>query len=111
MVAAQCDHKDPDLLGIGRALHVAPVITDLPSPASGIITRADAATIGQAVLALGAGRSRADDSIDPTVGIDHLRKTGSPIKTGEPLCRIHARSRADADSAASTLATAFSITA
>jgi pyrimidine-nucleoside phosphorylase len=111
MVAAQCPHKDPDLLGIGRTLHVAPVITDLPSPASGIITRADAATIGQAVLALGAGRSRADDSIDPSVGIDHLRKTGTPVKAGDPLCRIHARSRADADSAAATLATAFSITA
>ena len=109
MVAAQCDNKDPDLLGIGRALHVAPVITDLPSPASGIITRADAATIGQAVLALGAGRSRADDSIDPTVGIDHLRKTGTAIKAGDPLCRIHARSQADAATAASTLATAFSI--
>ncbi len=110
MVAAQCDHKDPDLLGIGRALHVAPVITDLPAPASGILTRADAATIGQAVLALGAGRSRADDSIDPSVGIDHLRKTGTPVKAGDPLCRIHARSRADAATAASTLATAFSIT-
>jgi pyrimidine-nucleoside phosphorylase len=110
MVAAQCDHKDPDLLGIGRALHVAPVITDLPAPASGILTRADAATIGQAVLTLGAGRSRADDSIDPAVGIDHLRKTGTAIKAGDALCRIHARSRADAATAASTLATAFSIT-
>jgi len=111
MVAAQCPHKDPDLLGIGRTLHVAPVITDLPSPASGILTRADAATIGQAVLTLGAGRSRADDSIDPSVGIDHLRKTGTTIKAGDPLCRIHARSRADADAAAATLANAFSITA
>ena len=77
----------------------------------GIRTRAndDAATIGQAVLTLGAGRSRADDSIDPTVGIDHLRKTGTPVKAGDALCRIHARSQADAATAASTLATAFSI--
>ena len=37
-------------------LPAAPVVMDVPAPASGILTKMDAAAIGQAVLQLGAGR-------------------------------------------------------
>ena len=100
----------PDLKAIGRSIHRAPVIRELPAPASGLLTRADAAAIGETVLLLGAGRARTDDTINPSVGIDELVKTGRTITAGSPLCRIHAASEADADrAAASLLAHAFTI--
>jgi pyrimidine-nucleoside phosphorylase len=100
----------PDIKAIGRSMHRAPVIRELPAPASGVLTRADAAAIGEAVLLLGAGRARTDDTINPAVGIDELVKTGRSLTVGATLCRIHAASEADADrAAASLLAHAFTI--
>jgi thymidine phosphorylase len=100
----------PDLKAIGRSMHRAPVIRELPAPASGVLTRADAAAIGEAVLLLGAGRARTDDTINPAVGIDELVKTGRSLTAGATLCRIHAASEADADRAAARLLThAFTI--
>ena len=81
-------------------LPAAPIIVDVPSPASGVLEKMDAAAIGQAVLQLGAGRARATDTVDHAVGMDAIRKTGTPVSVGAPLCRIHARSHAAATEAA-----------
>jgi pyrimidine-nucleoside phosphorylase len=107
IVAAQ--GGDPTDLNRLAEIQRAPVIRDLPSPASGTVTRADAGIIGQTALQLGAGRALASDAVDPAVGIDRLIKTGERARAGEPLCRIHARSDADADMAASMLLNAFEI--
>ena len=72
-------------------LPAAPVVMDVPAPASGILTKMDAAAIGQAVLHLGAGRARASDAVDHAVGIDSLCKSGASVSAGDTLCRIHAR--------------------
>ena len=109
LVAAQTGGRVPDLLGLGRTLQTARVIRDLPSPASGEVTRVDAAIVGEAVLLLGAGRARAEDAVDPTVGADAIVKRGTKVRAGDPLCRIHARSAAEADAAAARLAAAFAI--
>jgi pyrimidine-nucleoside phosphorylase len=87
----------------GDRLPSAPVILDVPCPASGTLTTVDAAAVGQAVLELGAGRARATDTVDPAVGVDRLLKTGAGVRTGDPLCRIHARTRAAAESASTTV--------
>ena len=109
LVAAQTGGRVPDLLGLGRTLQAAHVIRDLPAPASGEVNRVDAAIVGEAVLLLGAGRARAEDAVDPTVGVDAMVKRGAAVRAGDALCRIHARSAADADAAAARLAPAFAI--
>ena len=76
-------------------LPTAAVVRELPSPASGVITKIDAETIGRATLALGAGRNIATDSIDHAVGCDEIKKVGEDVATGEPLLRIHAGSESD----------------
>ena len=75
-------------------IHRAPIIHDLPAPASGRITRMDAGTIGRACVALGAGRAKASDAIDFAVGVSAIRKVGETVARGEPLLRVHARSEA-----------------
>ncbi len=91
------------------AIHAAPVILDLPAPASGMLRRLDAGIIGRALVALGAGRARATDTIDPAVGVDRVVKTGMSVQAGEPLLRIHARTEGAAQEALASLRTAVTM--
>jgi pyrimidine-nucleoside phosphorylase len=81
-------------------LPAAPVIRDLAAPASGQLTQFDAAAAGQAVLQLGAGRSRASDTVNHAVGLDRIAKCGTTLRAGDLLCRIHALTPAAAEEAA-----------
>jgi pyrimidine-nucleoside phosphorylase len=47
--------------------------------------------IGRAAVALGAGRGRLDDVIDPGVGIEVLAHVGMPVRAGEPVLMVHHR--------------------
>lgn len=85
------------------ALPQAPVVKYLTAPFSGVIAAVDAAAVGNAVLNLGAGRSRAEDAVDHSVGVDHLIKSGTEVRSRDVLCRIHARTEADADAAGRTI--------
>ena len=61
---------------------------------SGVLQRMDAGGIGQVVLELGAGRSKAADPVDFAVGCDQIAKTGTQVRAGDVLLRIHARTEA-----------------
>ena len=75
----------------------APVLLDVAAPRAGHLARVDADGIGRAVLLLGGGRRAVTDAIDPSVGVSCLSKVGEEIEQGEPLLRIHARTRAEAE--------------
>ena len=94
MVAAQ--GGDVRAIDNTARLPVAPVIRDLPAPHAGFVADLDADKLGRAVLALGAGRRLATDSIDPSVGLSRLCPVGTAVEAGKPLARIHARGAADA---------------
>lgn len=74
-----------DPAGLPKARQQIPVL----SPHDGVVTRVDAMGIALAALDLGAGRVRAEDRVDPAVGISRLVKTGERISRGEPLCVLH----------------------
>jgi pyrimidine-nucleoside phosphorylase len=60
------------------------------SPQSGYVAQIQARTVGEAAVALGAGRARKSDPIDHAVGFLIHRKVGDQVKAGEPLFTIHA---------------------
>jgi pyrimidine-nucleoside phosphorylase len=62
----------------------------LPSPRGGFVRDVDARRVALAALRLGAGRARAEDPIDPAVGLDRLVKIGERVAPGAALCVIHA---------------------
>ena len=64
-------------------------VQSVKSAVSGFVTRCDAKRMGLASNALGAGRLRIDDAIDPAVGIYLLKKVGDKVSRGEPLCEVH----------------------
>jgi thymidine phosphorylase len=71
----------------------APVRVVVPSARGGYVSACDAFDLGLAAVALGAGRSRADDRVDPRVGIELCKKPGDRVERGEPLAFLHAAKR------------------
>ena len=90
-------------------LATAPVVVDFVAPASGVVTAFDTRALGMAVVALGGGRLRSDQEIDPAVGLSEIVELGAAVQAGQPLMRIHARSEADAATAAQRLSDALRI--
>jgi len=90
-------------------IHKAPVIREMPANTTGVVKKVDAGMIGQAALQLGAGRAKASDGVDFSVGFDQLVKVGETIHSGQPLCRIHARNKTDSDMAEALVAKAVRI--
>jgi thymidine phosphorylase len=82
-----------------RYLAHAPVIRPCNAQRSGYVAGMDARQVGIAVVALGGGRSHADDAIDPSVGLTDVVDVGTAVRAGSLLCVVHAASDADADQA------------
>ncbi len=62
---------------------------------SGWISQMHMTRIGLAVVRLGGGRFRAEDSIDHSVGLSGLRSMGEFLQQGEEILMIHARNESD----------------
>lgn len=69
----------------------APVVEPVLAEAGGYVRAVEAETIGRASVALGAGRARKDEPIDPSVGIVVRPKIGERVEPGEEIAMIHAR--------------------
>ena len=72
-------------------IHSAPLCHVVNATRDGKLTRMDAGLIGRACIALGAGRSKASDTIDFAVGVSGIAKISAAVNSGEPLLTIHAR--------------------
>jgi pyrimidine-nucleoside phosphorylase len=75
---------DPDKLPRAKFIEV------VESPQSGYLKQIQARKIGEASVALGAGRAKKGDPVDHAVGFVFHRKVGDKIEKGEPLFTIHA---------------------
>jgi pyrimidine-nucleoside phosphorylase len=87
----------------------APLRQELSSPADGVVARADARTVAEAVLVLGAGRERKGDSIDHAVGVVLAAKIGDRVTRGQPLAVLHGSDQTRLENAARVLAGAFEV--
>jgi len=76
---------DPSLLPQARACEL------YEAPARGFIAAVEPRAIGEGVLALGGGRRKPNDIVDPAVGFVIRVKPGDWVERGEPLATIFAR--------------------
>jgi pyrimidine-nucleoside phosphorylase len=90
---------DPRVVADRSRLALAPVEIVVAAESSGFVDRIDALAIGRAAVAMGAGRTRADQAVDPAVGILLDKKRGDAVSRGEPLARLLVRSESDAERA------------
>jgi thymidine phosphorylase len=86
-----------------RYLPKAPVVLEVHATDTGFVTRMNTRDLGLAVVALGGGRSRVEDIVDPAVGIVFHVALGDRVTLGQTLAVIHARHESQAQAAARTL--------
>jgi pyrimidine-nucleoside phosphorylase len=82
---------------------------DIISTAGGYISDIDTQAIGDAICALGGGRLKAEDSVDPSVGFASDLKIGDRIETGDPLATVFCRTREQFDAVEEKLSSAYVI--
>jgi pyrimidine-nucleoside phosphorylase len=101
---------DPHVVDDPNAiLPKAPVVLPILQGRAGTLAAMDAEEIGLASGALGAGRTRKGDVIDPAVGIVVRCKIGDRLEAGHPLGDVHARSDDDAREAIRRVLAALSV--
>ncbi|MGH7741919.1 MAG: thymidine phosphorylase [Candidatus Eiseniibacteriota bacterium] len=76
-----------------RTLHPAPEMLDVTAQRSGYLAACDGFALGELVVAMGGGRRRAEDPIDPRVGLTMLKRHGAEVRGGEAFARVHAARR------------------
>jgi thymidine phosphorylase len=92
-----------------QRLATAPIIRPVLAESGGFVHAVDTRALGLAVVALGGGRTRAEDAIDHAVGLVDLAELGQTLRKGQPLAIIHARSEAGYEQAAASLREAYAI--
>ncbi|HEY6232781.1 MAG TPA: thymidine phosphorylase [Pyrinomonadaceae bacterium] len=79
------------------------------SPRSGFVIKVNTAEIGHAIAAIGGGRVRIDDRIDPSVGFMAQARIGDRVSDGGALGTVYCRHKAKAKEAAQRIQAAYEI--
>lgn len=77
------------------------------APRDGFVLSQDSLGVARAAMLVGAGRRKAEDSIDPAVGVTLKAKRGEKVSKGQPLAVLHHNEKGAIDEALSALSKAF----
>src|SRR5438093_1363803 len=77
--------EDPSVLPQAKEVEV------YAAPRTGVVTHVEPRIIGRAVVAMGGGRLKVEDEVDPTVGFVITVKPGDKVLAGEPIASVFAR--------------------
>jgi len=89
-----------------------PLVTEtfkVESPRSGFVNKVNTAEIGHAIAAIGGGRVRIDDTIEPTVGFVADVKIGDRISAGTALGKVYCRDESKAHEAARRIQASYDV--
>ena len=82
---------DPRILKDPGLLPRAPDVEPWKSDRDGELSFPDVRAIGHAINALGGGRTKVTDTIDPAVGLVWRAQAGARVRAGDVLCEVHHR--------------------
>jgi pyrimidine-nucleoside phosphorylase len=100
---------DPRVVDDYERLPLAPEKLQVPAPRGGFVHAIDTQAIGIASMMLGAGRARAEDDIDPGVGLTIRKRIGSEVVEDEPLVAVWYRPDFDPAPVISLIQEAYTI--
>ncbi len=100
---------DPRVVSEPDRLPRAERVARLEAARGGFVRDLDARAVAEVALRLGAGRTRADQPIDPAVGVVLHKKPGERVRRGEPLAELHLRRGAQLAAARAALLAAYRI--
>lgn len=101
---------DPRVVEDSSRLPRAPVLVDVKAENAGFVSSIDSLELGLTAVAMGAGRTRTDQSIDHAVGIEIVASRGTKVVPGQTLARLHVRTESAGDVIASRVRKAFVVT-
>jgi pyrimidine-nucleoside phosphorylase len=107
MIAAQ--GGDARVVEDPSRLLLAPAVVPVLAREGGFVTGVDALEIGLAGVAMGAGRTRADQQVDPAVTIELCKARGDRVEKGAELAKIYVREAKDAEAVHDRIAKAFTV--
>jgi pyrimidine-nucleoside phosphorylase len=107
----QAQGGDPRAVEDPRRLPSAPVRVAVTAARGGRVADIDARALGLLAVDLGAGRTRADQSVDHAVGIEVTAPRGTSVSRGEPLAWLHLRRRSGAEGLVDRARGAFRVSA
>ncbi|KAL1639320.1 hypothetical protein SLS58_008033 [Diplodia intermedia] len=87
----------------------APVVKQVFADKEGVVEDVDTRSVGLAVVALGGGRRRPQDDVDPAVGFTQLAFPGEKADATHAIGVVHARDERQAEDAATALKAAYRI--
>jgi pyrimidine-nucleoside phosphorylase len=93
-----------DLSRMPQAAHV----TQITAARSGTVVGLACERIGRAAVVLGAGRAKAEDSVDPAVGFYWRAPIGAELREGDVIAELHWNDEARRDACIPMLRTAIS---
>ncbi len=92
-----------------KHLEAAPVVMSVEADAAGSVVDIETRDMGLIVVALGGGRTRDVDPVDPVVGLSDLAMIGDGLEPGDRLGVVHARTAEQANRAAESLRAAYAL--
>jgi pyrimidine-nucleoside phosphorylase len=100
---------NPKVLDDPRLFSQARLTSSVAARHAGFVQQVSAMGVALAALRLGAGRAKAEDEIDPAVGVSQLVKIGERVAVGAVLAVIHANDQPALDEARDMLEEAIVI--
>jgi len=107
IIAAQ--GGDPTVVDDPSRLPQAHEVEIFSAPKAGVVARVEPRAVGRGIIALGGGRTRMEDTVDPSVGFVIRARPGDVVRLGEPIATIFARDEAGIAAGMASLAEAFVI--
>jgi pyrimidine-nucleoside phosphorylase len=107
MQIVEAQGGDPAQVEFPERLPAAPVQELFTAASDGVVVSVEPRAVGRAIVALGGGRAKMDDVIDPSVGFVFRAAAGDTVTRGQPLVEIHARTQDDAAGAVQALSAAI----
>src|SRR6266542_2410094 len=95
--------EDPSVLPQAQAVEI------YKAKETGVVARVEPRTIGRAIIALGGGRQKVEDTVDHSVGFVITVKPGDKVLAGEPIASVFARDAAGVEAGYEALTQAIVI--
>ena len=100
---------NPKVVDDASGLPQAQAVEVFAAPETGVVTRVEPRTIGRAIVAMGGGRTKVEDTVDPSVGFVITVKPGDKVLAGEPIASVFARDAAGIQTGFEALTRAIAI--
>ena len=82
---------------LAKGLPEAPVVQPIVARSAGTIQAIETQLLGELVVQLGGGRTKKEDVIDPSVGLELFVGVGDAVAVGQTLGQVHAKTQRAAD--------------